>query len=1009
MEKHTDKVENIQRDFIYVDCWSTYTTGRWKRIKISDVEDFRKQYRNKSVYISIQRYRSPAAPESNIQEISISDFVIDIDNTDLEQAHHDASVVFEYFRELDAQPRIWFSGKKGFHISVPWQALGLMPNTELNQYFASAVSHIETICGLPSIDMKLYSGKRLLRLPNSIHPDTKLYKHEFNPDRFMSMSLEEILVAAVGPSKYNHKYEPVLSSAAKKWWDSLMQVYETSVEIRESKPVAPIKKLSGTPVCMSHLLDKGCPEGFRNRAIINMTCFWKDQGLSMDEAIQRNLEWTKRIYGNDESKLRERIGNATAVPKTIYSSPERYRFTCSSMYAISKGDFKVPCDTKEKCLFIDKPEDQLPEKLPIVPLWKASDSSYVYSDIKVPIMLAAVESKPYMVPRQAKVSCPIAKDLRDAEGVCSKCKLFEKNETDIFTDMHTPQVIRMFRTPREKQNRTIMYMAGVPGKCKEAEVFVDNDWYGNIQAVYLSPYVSEQTDSNDDYKEDTNEYVTREAFFLGHEVTVNHNYVAKLVSYPHPEDQSVIHVIGDLEPVESSLDNFVIPPRMYERMKIFQVAKGESIADKMNAIHDDLEANVYRITGRRNAGIAIDLFFHSVLGFRLFGHMLDKGWLEVLIVGDTAQGKSTMAKLMKWHYGVGEWISGEMAKRTGLVHTTLKDVKGNGYYIKWGKIPQNDRGAVIIDEFTGIPKEEWGTFTELRSTGNAQCSGAASGKTKARTRMLLLTNPVNGKVLNDYRFGVQSLIDIFDSPADVRRVDLCCMVKKGEVDIDKLNSIKRAAGIEHQFTSDLCTNLIMWAWSRKPAQIVFDNDAEEAVIEVAKNLISIYDSAKMELVESSDQKHKVARVAAAVAARVFSTDKEYKKLIVKREHVLYAGEVFKECYDSAAMRYREFSRDNKDTYYASKELIEKFRSLIVNLSNGDPAGVLRAMSDSKKIDPSIFDRLFDEQNFSRGGHRRFFNFLSEHGLAVWEGRMIVKTPLLTRVLDDIMSEMEAKK
>ena len=48
---------------------------------------------------------------------------------------------------------------------------------------------------------------------------------------------------------------------------------------------------------------------------------------------------------------------------------------------------------------------------------------------------------------------------------------------------------------------------------------------------------------------------------------------------------------------------------------------------------------------------------------------------------------STITQRIMQHFGLGEMIAGEEAKRTGLVHNTTQLQKQ--WVLKWGKIPQS--------------------------------------------------------------------------------------------------------------------------------------------------------------------------------------------------------------------------------------------------------------------------------------------------------------------------------
>lgn len=1024
MEKTNEKIEAIDRDYIFVDATYKGPGGSWKpwrRIKLSDmVEEMVRPAGVKDVFWTIQRYQSSIRTEVTEtgeqlteKEIHIIDFVVDIDSDELEIALSDAKMVVQYLKTLnvgEGYPRVWFSGNKGFHILVPWQVMGILPGIDMNYYARAGAEYINVMVNASTVDYKIYSGRRMLRFPNTINSGSGLYKIELDPETFLDSSLDEILAAAKRPSKYAHNFTPIYSQTAAKWWENIVADCDNRKELEEIRPIAPIKQLPGQlPACMDFMLKAGAPQGVRNRATINLTCFWKDQGLSLEDAIQRNKDWAMQHFSNNAKDLKERMVEAVSVAKSIYHAPEKYRFTCASMIALSQDGYRVPCSMKDKCPFINSPEDQEPEKIPIVPLWNASKANYLFSKVRCPCLVVAMDEKSFGIIRQSKVYCklpPAKRDPAERGMLCEDCALMAKGEVDVFTSMETPEVFKMINSKDSEVNRSIMKLAHVPDKCKYVRRNKDGGWMGNARIISITPYISEVSEEMDEYQnggDNTRKIAIQEAVMFGHELEMNHNYMMTMISYPHPDNQAIIPIIGNIDPIESSLDTFQINDAILKRLEIFRPRKGQSVREKMNEIHQDLEDNVHRIKYRRNAAIAMDMLFHSVIGFKLWGLPVPKGWLEVLLVGDSAQGKSTMAKRMRLHYKVGAWVSGENAKRTGLVYTQERDKIGDSYHVKWGVIPQNDRMAVVIDEFTGIPKEEWGKFTELRSSGIASCTGAASGTVSSRTRLLLMCNPVKSLTLSDYRHGVESLNDIFETPADVRRVDLCCMQKKGDIPIDKLNVFGDSEKVQHVYTSDLCNNLIMWTWSRQPSEIVFTHEAEQMVLEVAKELASYYDSPKMELVESSDQKHKVARVSAAIAARLFSTDASRQKLIVDVQHVEYASEVFHMCYDAPAMRYHDFATNNQKIDIASQRQKERFKRAINGVTGNRPLDLMKTMLEAKGYNRQSIAMLFNPEVTGRQ-ENEFWSCLGGEYLVDPSTRDWTRKPILTRLLEDLISE-----
>jgi hypothetical protein len=118
--------------------------------------------------------------------------------------------------------------------------------------------------------------------------------------------------------------------------------------------------------------------------------------------------------------------------------------------------------------------------------------------------------------------------------------------------------------------------------------------------------------------------------------------------------------------------------------------------------------------------------------------------------------------------------------------------------------------------------------------------------------------------------------------------------------------------------------LIYWVWSREPEQITFADGCESYVIQIANELNQRFDSRiKFFGVEAWK---KLVRIAVACAGCTFSTE-DGELLIVRREHVDWAAEFLRRCYDNDLFRLREYVRDRRmldETNEATNQLMQSF-------------------------------------------------------------------------------------
>ena len=105
--------------------------------------------------------------------------VVDIDNEDLEQSRLSAVDLVKRINEWYTCPldeiRIYFSGNKGFHISLLDKLFGgIPPHQDIAAIVKKFVSELSN--GILNVDLKIYEPMRIFRCNNSLNDKSGLYK-----------------------------------------------------------------------------------------------------------------------------------------------------------------------------------------------------------------------------------------------------------------------------------------------------------------------------------------------------------------------------------------------------------------------------------------------------------------------------------------------------------------------------------------------------------------------------------------------------------------------------------------------------------------------------------------------------------------------------------------------------------------------------------------------------------------------------------------------------------------
>lgn len=327
------------------------------------------------------------------------------------------------------------------------------------------------------------------------------------------------------------------------------------------------------------------------------------------------------------------------------------------------------------------------------------------------------------------------------------------------------------------------------------------------------------------------------------------------------------------------------------------------IHTKLTEIYDDLATNVTHIFGRQDLHLAIDLVYHSPIRFKFDGRTIKKAYPEVLIIGDTRTGKTQCAEALLQHYGCGATAQADAMSYAGLIGGCQK-MFDKQWDITWGKLPQNNRRLVIIDEASGMDEELMGALTSIRSSGIATIEKISSQRTEAKTRILWLSNPRGKLTVGQFASGVAVIQSLCSQPEDIARWDMALIVCKDDVDLSALRALKHK-DVPQKYTTELCHNLVLWAWTREENEVEITPEAEEACYVTGKKLSEKY-SSEFTLVIGAEQPLKMARLATSLAARLFNTPDGHK-LTVEAAHVEYIYEYLQRVYDSKAFGYDTWS------------------------------------------------------------------------------------------------------
>lgn len=569
-----------------------------------------------------------------------------------------------------------------------------------------------------------------------------------------------------------------------------------------------------------------------------------------------------------------------------------------------------------------------------VALHKASDAMYRGMRQELPVLLSGKAMTPYTVPYELRVTCDMSN-----KRFCGICPMQEVGgKRDVTLSAADPAVLSLISVSTSAQYSAIKELAKAVPQCNRPQVEIVKSI--NIEELRLIPELDTAGDGGD------TEYVSRQGFFLGHGLLPNRGYMMRGYSHPHPKNQSTVHLLSEAEPAQDNISAFEMSPALRDQLAIFR-ANGD-VDGRWRDIYADFSATVHRIQDRFDMQVAYDLAWHSLISFTFNGAFVRRGWVETMVMGDSGQGKTEMAMELLRHYRLGERVQGEQTSSAGLIGGLEK--MGDTWMLSWGRIPLNDKRLLVIDEAQGLAAAQVEGMSDVRATGVAEITKIRTERTNARCRIVWLANPVSGLTLAQHNQGVVAIKELFKKPEDVRRLDFALTVASGDVDFARSINVRHATASEPRYSTELSRALILWAWSRRPDQVDFTDDAVTAILDGATAMGRKYHPS-IPLVEPSDQRLKLARLSVAAAARVFSTDEAGERLVVREEHVAFVVAYLERIYSSPSMAYAEYS----EAMNRGETLDDAERSAVLSFIGGwhqhdEAIGFLRNASRFRKSD-----------------------------------------------------------
>ncbi|MCK5642338.1 MAG: hypothetical protein KAJ19_16140, partial [Gammaproteobacteria bacterium] len=224
----------IEVKYDFIDPAGNIQSSKWRRILAADLGRWLDANQGKVAYFhTIQTFKLAHKEQD---EEHIAPFYIDLDADDLsgerspvemlEESLRDARLVVDYFADRhEVVPSIWFSGNRGFHITVDPMAFGAAPNSVLTYHWRHVADGMARELVLETLDKRVYSRPRVWRIEATRHAKSGLFKTRLSVHEVRSMDAAGIRELA----KETREMDTADSEQAEEARPGLVTLYKKAV------------------------------------------------------------------------------------------------------------------------------------------------------------------------------------------------------------------------------------------------------------------------------------------------------------------------------------------------------------------------------------------------------------------------------------------------------------------------------------------------------------------------------------------------------------------------------------------------------------------------------------------------------------------------------------------------------------------------------------------------------------------------------------------------------------
>ena len=287
-------------------------------------EQFVDEYGGSDVYYSVLNFDNLDIEQANLYGPIYIDFDFSISTeADYQNVKLDVLLAVAWLKENlqvpEEQIQLYFSGSKGFHLTIQPVVFNLEAHPNLNEKYKRLTDCISLNTPYHTMDRRIYDRRRLFRVPNSINSKTGLFKVPLSLQELRSHNFAS-LQAHAAEQRDTAWPEPALSEDMAAAWRRFLQWTDNKpVVVAREKKVLCAGEVRPLLPCVETALEQGVGEGGRNNMAVALASSLCQAGYSRPIALDTLLEWND----SNEPPLSEREIRTTLGSAFTMGSAER--------------------------------------------------------------------------------------------------------------------------------------------------------------------------------------------------------------------------------------------------------------------------------------------------------------------------------------------------------------------------------------------------------------------------------------------------------------------------------------------------------------------------------------------------------------------------------------------------------------------------------------------------------------------------------------------------------------